>query len=327
MGVIMKILPVEERDHIFKTLTLRQKTFIQQHVKRGKKTVFANVMAKDKGIVIPEHATNKEIEYLLDEWVLEDYIDNGFINPETPCECGKPLRYQYIVRHKSTNETRRFGKTHFKEHTGIPSSIVAEILKGFDALDYEMDELLIKLQSDWSVNTALSYIPENFIFTKDIKEHIENDVPLLERQLKRLKNQIAAFELNNEFSRRKKTTELFETSKNHELVQEDFQDQFTFDFDKKNDQLPGEKETTINGFDLSNKVKDLVIMYLDEDVSSVRIICELLIRKHSIPNERYITNKPKIYPYVCLFLESLVIKENVRLIETKGHDDRIYELI
>jgi hypothetical protein len=68
-------------------------------------------------------------------------------------------------------------------------------------------------------------------------------------------------------------------------------------------------------------------MYLEEGVTSVRIICELLIKKHSLPNERYITNKPKIYPYVCVFLENLIIKEKARLLEVKGHNDRLYELI
>ena len=70
-------------------------------------------------------------------------FDNGFINPDTPCECGRPLRYQYIVEHKPTNEARRFGITHFEGHTGVSASIINEIKKGFNSIDYEQDELLL----------------------------------------------------------------------------------------------------------------------------------------------------------------------------------------
>ena len=140
----MKItLNKEEKDLILNSLTPEQKEFIQHHAKKGKKTAFANVLAKDKGIVIPDHVSPEEAELLLDEWILVDYIDNGFINPETPCECGRPLRYQYIVEHKPTNETRRFGITHFEEHTRVSALIINEIKKGFNSIDYEQDELLL----------------------------------------------------------------------------------------------------------------------------------------------------------------------------------------
>ncbi|MGR5965433.1 hypothetical protein ACT7DB_18470 [Bacillus cereus] len=66
-------------------LLKNKKEFLQQHVKRGKKTAFANVMALDKGIVLPEHATDTEIQTILDEWVLIEYIDNGERNVDTPC--------------------------------------------------------------------------------------------------------------------------------------------------------------------------------------------------------------------------------------------------
>ncbi|MGM0806852.1 MAG: hypothetical protein ACQET8_19070 [Bacillota bacterium] len=48
------ILTVKERDRILSSLDAVQANFLQLHLKRGKKTVFANHMARDKGIVLPE---------------------------------------------------------------------------------------------------------------------------------------------------------------------------------------------------------------------------------------------------------------------------------
>ncbi|MGR5991972.1 hypothetical protein ACT7C6_27525 [Bacillus paranthracis] len=139
----------------------------------AKKTAFANVMALDKGIVLPNHATDAEIQSILDEWVLIEYIDNGERNANTPCECGRPLRYQYIVQHQTTKETRRFGITHFAEHTGLPAHIVKQIKDGFAVIDYERDELLVKLQDHWCLEDELSYLPNEFTFPTDLQKQLD----------------------------------------------------------------------------------------------------------------------------------------------------------
>lgn len=186
----MITLDVKERDELLNILSTEQREFIEFYVKRGKKTAFANVMAKDKGMMVPDSATVEEMEMLIDDWVLDDYIDNGFTNPDTPCECGKPLRYQYIVRHLSTNQIRRFGIKHFEEHTGLSALLIASIKKGFNQIDYERDELLTKIGDGWSVLDHVSNIPSDLKIAKDIQNHLDANVPLLERQLNRLKRDI-----------------------------------------------------------------------------------------------------------------------------------------
>src|SRR5690606_4361038 len=183
----------EESNEVFKSLTMPQQEFIKNHVKRGKKTVFANWMARDKGHVLPSGATNEEIERLLDGWILDDYIDNGYVNPNTPCECGRPLRYQYIVRHKTTNETRRFGKDHFEEHVGLDAKLVKDIIKGFNEIDYEFDELMYKFRYGWD-DTILNRIPEGIEIPEDILYSIDLGIPLLKRQYNRLLTRINEYE-------------------------------------------------------------------------------------------------------------------------------------
>ncbi|MEW4151165.1 hypothetical protein Q0N88_13160 [Bacillus thuringiensis] len=60
------ILDDTTKSSILASLTEKQKGFLEQHVKRGKKTAFANVMALDKGIVLPNHATDAEIQSILE---------------------------------------------------------------------------------------------------------------------------------------------------------------------------------------------------------------------------------------------------------------------
>lgn len=318
------ILNVEDRESLLSLLTEQQRTFIKDHVKRGKKTIFANEMAKDKGLVLPNDASIENIELLLDEWVLEDYIDNGFTNPDTPCECGRPLRYQYIVRHKSTNEIRRFGITHFEVHTGIPAEIVSAIKKGFAAIDYEMDELLSKIKDNWTLDTTNLLIPEDFTYPNDISNHLENQVPLLDRQVQRLRKLVNELRDKRE-STKQEVPDIKEAFK-WDLDRVTEEDQVSLEFDlfeeKKTKSVDNKESLPINN--LSGPIKDKILEYL-ETVSSTRVICELLIKNNIVSNQRYITGKPKIYPHVCLFLEGLVSQQKLILEEKNGQEDRFYK--
>jgi hypothetical protein len=318
------ILNAEERETLLSLLTDQQRTFIMDHVKRGKKTTFANEMARDKGLVLPNDASIEDIEMLLDEWVLEDFIDNGFINPDTPCECGRPLRYQYIVRHKSTNETRRFGITHFEEHTGIPAEIVNAIKKGFSAIDYEMDELLSKIKSNWSLADANLLIPDGFIFPKEMSNHLDNHVPLLDRQIQNLRKLVSDFRDKREPIKQEASEIKKEFKWDFDSMIEEDQVSFELDLFEENMTKTLEKNESLPINNLSGPIKDKILEYL-KTVSSTRVICELLIKNNIVSNQRYLTGKPKIYPHVCLFLEGLVSLGKLNLEEKNGHEDRFYK--
>ncbi|MBH0167166.1 DUF3895 domain-containing protein [Fictibacillus sp. 7GRE50] len=312
------ILNVKERDRILSSLDAVQANFLQLHLKRSKKTVFANHMARDKGLVFPEDVPSEEIEMLLDEWILEDYIDNGFVNPETPCECGRPLRYQYIVKHKGTGTVRRFGITHFEEHTGIPPNLIKVIVSGFNFIDYELDELLYKIDTGWQLQDELSYIPEEYSFPKDMQLHVDANVPLLNRQVKRLKLAYLAALEEEQLLRRQMEVEV-KSKQNNRVNEEQDPWQETF---FENQELPaidiGHKNFVIAEY------RDVIMKYVDQGISSARVMCELLIKEHGASRERYSTSKPKIYPSVCMHLETLVKQGNIGLIRTKNTEDRYY---
>jgi len=323
-----EILTKEERDDYLKNLAREQKDFLHNHVRRGKKTIFANLMAKDKGIVLPENTDSAEIEHLLEEWVLVDYIDNGFVNQETPCECGRPLRYQYIVKHNRSNEMRTFGINHFEEHTGLPADIVKNIKSGFQTIDYEMDELLVKLHHHWSLENEFPSIPKDFTFPNDMKKHLDANVPLLNRQIHRLKQHAVSFDIGFEIPRNKETEK--EKVSNFSPLE-------TFYEAKEPDpinlfseeEMPSPKnEKDLQTYVLPNEYRDAVIKYLEEGVSSARVICELLIKNNGAPVDRYTySERPKIYVAVCFYLDLLVTRSRAKHIGARDLDDRYYELV
>ncbi|MGR9635250.1 hypothetical protein ACU82A_30120 [Bacillus cereus] len=120
---------------------MSKKNYLSEFLKRGKRTAFASVLAQQKGDNSQEDADHISIQ-----WTLLDFIDAGTISDELKCECGRSLRYQYIVKNLSTGKVLKFGKSHFQEHTNIPADIVKEVINGMLQIDYELDEILIKLK-------------------------------------------------------------------------------------------------------------------------------------------------------------------------------------
>jgi hypothetical protein len=66
-------------------------------------------------------------------------------------------------------------------------------------------------------------------------------------------------------------------------------------------------------------------MYLKLKLT-VRQICERLIKEHGAPNETYLTGKPKIYPYVMMYLDALV-EQGLCIAKRRDVYDGIYEWI
>ncbi|RKL66578.1 hypothetical protein CR203_14925 [Salipaludibacillus neizhouensis] len=322
-----EILTNELRDQYLKTLSPEQTDFIRNHVRRGKKTIFANSMAKDKGIVLPEDLNSEEIEHLLEDWVLIDYIDNGFVNPDTPCECGRPLRYQYIVKHNKSNEQRTFGINHFEEHTGLPPNIVKLIKSGFQTIEYEMDELLIKIFNNWNIEEEVPFtLDEDYIYPIDMQKHLDANVPLLDRQIKRVKQQILSLSSGPKREVTDREFEAKDTQKISPFYATETQEPDPINLFSEEEMPLPKKENDLKPYALASEYRDAVFGYLTEGVTSTRIICELLMKNYHAPSERYYSGRPKIYVSVCFYLDLLVSKEKALHIGSLNLDDRYYKL-
>ncbi|MCM3358121.1 DUF3895 domain-containing protein [Psychrobacillus sp. MER TA 171] len=312
-----KYLPINKREELLDLTTPAQRDYLNFLLKRGKKTIFANAMASYKGMVLPEDVTSQETEMLLEEWILEDYIDSGFVNKETCCECGRPLRYQYVVRHLTTNQVLKFGLNHFEQHMELPAEVVSAVKKGFLKIDYELDEVLQKIESGWSFEKNIGELPEGYILKPELNDMRELDLPLLDRQIDALIRDLNEFhdsrepaidEVNNEPI----TINRFQTT-NASRTSFFVNNALDLDF--------GTSDRVFSSIPyLQDKAHEMVL----SGISSTRVICEVLIEKHRAPRERFLTGKPKIYPDIAMHLESYVQSGEFKVTHEKDKKDRKY---
>ncbi|USK72229.1 DUF3895 domain-containing protein [Peribacillus asahii] len=68
-----------------------------------------------------------------------------------------------------------------------------------------------------------------------------------------------------------------------------------------------------------------IVELLQSNVTSVLEICEVLIKKGKLKDERFSSNKPKSYPEICIIIDELVQRELVQFIEDQDKKDRIYK--
>ncbi|RDY70866.1 DUF3895 domain-containing protein [Halobacillus trueperi] len=304
------ILTVKERDSLLNSIDEIQKDFIINQLKRGRKTIFANVLAADKGRTSSGHV----------EWELVDYQDGGTEwnrHKELQCECGKILRYQYTVKNRETGTIRKFGINHFIEHTDISSELAKAIVRGWENIDYEMDELLTKIQESWTLDDIIAPdLLEPIDIPNDIQEHFDVGLPLLDRQVRRLKVRV------NEYSKKQEGLRVSKLKENEQQSQEEMKQQ------------RGEMVSQLESLGISENLileKELqlgILVYLkntDETRISAKNICQYLIELHGAPSETYPGSSAlRIFPNICVFLKKLVDFGNLELIENKGIEDRIY---
>lgn len=309
-----------ERDQIIETLTATQKDFLQSFLKRGKKTVFANLLAREKA------SGSTETRDLAEEWELIDYHDAGpnwQATSDLFCECGRRLRYQYVVKNKLSQKIKYFGIDHFEMHTGIPGHLANKIRAGFETIDFELDELLIKLNQGWRLqDEGIEEVPEGLNLPQDIQRQLDLGLPLLANQVKRLRDLVNALEYQQ-------VMDIF--SRELDLAKQPVQEpaatealDFQLELDKRS--LLGKIKADCS---LAEDVKGAVLLYMkksETDQLSAREITANLVEEHGVDPERFSTGKYKFYPKVCLFLERLSNWGLLQLSYTIGKEDRIYQL-
>lgn len=294
------------RDDILSCLDEEQILFLREELRRGKRTVFANIIAEQKGLRVPEGATFEDIEYLVDSWILIGYIDAGRVTADLKCECGRSLRYQYHVLNKQTGQELKFGIDHLEMHTGIDAKTVSEIRSGFSRIDLELDEILLKIDAGWSIDKERLPPFSHIQLPQDIQRHLDIHVPLLDRQVVKLKRLI-----------------------NEHLILKLAEQRTDAPIKRKTKSLTNDLFSAIEeeGFEeLTIDKKQAILTHLQNGVKSARILCELLIKDGVISDKRYLTGKPSLYVDVCWFIDSFVSTNQCEFI-SGDQSDRLYKWI
>lgn len=179
----------DELDKAYLSLSYEQKKVLDEQIKRGRKTNWLNAWAEKKGIVLTDEqleSPDDTMNVLLD-WILLDYEERMTVDKSMRCECGRALKRRYTVWHKKTGKTYKLGEVHFPQHTGLDPEIVRLIRKGLAKIDLERDEILSKVIEGWQLDFN---IPKSLKIPADILIQLNAGLPLLDRQINRLKKMI-----------------------------------------------------------------------------------------------------------------------------------------
>ncbi|MGD9567052.1 MAG: hypothetical protein AB7V48_01820 [Sedimentibacter sp.] len=188
----------EELKMAYNSLFEAQKNVLDNMIKEGYKTKWLHVFAIKKGL-ITEERNNSELttEDLRIEWDFVDYIDYYEINPSVRCTfCNHALRHAYKIRNILTNENYVLGINHFEQFTGLSAYDVKNIVKEFKRINIEKKEILSKVieKKDMNVKEKLD---KEFVIPNDMINQLEVNLPLMDRQLQRLRRDYKLF-LNNQ---------------------------------------------------------------------------------------------------------------------------------
>lgn len=180
-------ISADEREQLLAVLTTEHCDFLENELKRGRRTVFENVMRDEKITAIKSVDTMlQEDEMNVVDWLLSDYDDFGPGNLDGQCACGRPLRYMFTVEHQITYKKIQYGRDHLSAFLNIEVKDINGVINELDKIDHELDELLWKVKDNQYYHEYYERIPDKTVVSDSIKKHIEVNVPLLDRQINRL---------------------------------------------------------------------------------------------------------------------------------------------
>ncbi|MGX6962931.1 hypothetical protein [Vagococcus xieshaowenii] len=123
-------LSVSKRTEIYQTLTDDQQALLNKHRKFKIRSLFL------------------KNNYLQDsDWTFETVnTDWSYDRKEKSyhlfCDCGKALKYQFVLKSIKSKRRIKLGISHFADHLGISQVVANEIKTGVNHIDIALDELL-----------------------------------------------------------------------------------------------------------------------------------------------------------------------------------------
>lgn len=181
-------ISLDEREQLLSLVTTEQREFLENEVKRGRRTIFKKAMRDEKISAIKSiDITLEEDEMNVVDWMITDFIDFGLGNLGGQCACGRRLHYQFTVEHQKSGKKIQYGKDHLRTFLNIDVKDIDGVINELDIVDYELGQLLWKIKHDDYGHDHYKKVPDKTVVSKMILKHIEVNIPLLDRQINRLK--------------------------------------------------------------------------------------------------------------------------------------------
>lgn len=125
-----RIYTGRERTILLKKLSKKQLALVNKHKKYMMRSMF-----------ISKHFL-EDTEWEFVGFNTDHNYDRSTKQYSLYCECGKALKYQFVVQSKRTKRKVKLGITHFSDHLKVSPQIANEIKKGVGKIDIALDELL-----------------------------------------------------------------------------------------------------------------------------------------------------------------------------------------
>lgn len=126
-----RALTLKERSEIYQRLTKAQRALIDAH----RKYLVRSEFIKDS------YLSASDWDFM-DLKIDEEYPKSHNKQNMLYCECGRRLKYQYLVKSKASGKVMGLGIQHFKDHLNIPHQVASEIVQRLNNVDFALDELL-----------------------------------------------------------------------------------------------------------------------------------------------------------------------------------------
>lgn len=324
-------LTKEERTELLSLVTEEQKDFLLNTLKRGRETIFGNFMLSEKVQAIQ---SADEIEISDDEqdvvdWKIIEYVDHGLRNRLGKCACGRTLRYEFTVSHSKTKKTITYGKHHLADFLNLNVSDIDDVLTELNTIDYELDEMLLKIKEDDYGYELLNELPEKAELPTDIQEHVKFQVPLLDRQIRRLSkilDHIAKEDWLNivkEQSKKEQQLQSEAYKKAKQLIEE------RFEREEKEKQTEQQKVAEDVRYQLrqDSSLGEIALCFVQNGISSAVEISHIIRNNFNVDKRMSMSvkNRPYIYTDVVLELMKYVHRGDLTFDEeSSGIEDCIF---
>lgn len=208
-----ELLSQEERNQLLALVTDQQRDFLMNHLKRGRETIFARFMMSEKvhAIIAADDIELKDNEQDVVDWKIINYVDHGFGNRDGKCACGRTLRYEFTVQHTKSKKTITYGKDHLAQFLNLNVSDIDSVMTNIRFIDYELDELLLKINSKDYGYEILQELEGKIEIPKDIQEHVDVKVPLMDSHIRRIERLI--YEIEKEEANKRREEQVLERNK------------------------------------------------------------------------------------------------------------------
>ena len=192
---MISVLSSEDREEIFNTMTDFQIDVIMNHVMYRVKSELLTASFW-KGI----HWELLGVNY---DRLYRKKLNQRKYRPSLYCECGRSLKYQYVVKSKETGEILELGKECFTQRTGIPERIAEEIYNSRNKINIFQDEILnaYKFRERFPIELYneihLNKVDDKWspYYNRKILDFKKADLPLFHRDKAKLENDLIEYKV------------------------------------------------------------------------------------------------------------------------------------